>query len=309
MQKFTIGADISKDKINFAVRYCNEFILEMEVENNSKPLTKFIKEILAISKKYANENFHPSLIEFVMEHTGIYNTLLIACLAEHHIVTYVVPGLEIKNSLGINRGKNDRIDARRIAEYGVRFSDKLKPYSLPDKSLEKLKMLNTKRAQLVKIMSQLIQSDEDTKKFLGEESYRNMRFYINPVIKELSASIKMIEEEMLSIIKIDEQLFENYQFAVSVPGVGKVIAIAFICATNNFTKFETAKALGSYCGVVPFGRESGKYRGKEMVSPIANKKLKTLLHLGARATISGNNQFTKYYQRKIMDDKKIKCLL
>ena len=66
MQKFTIGADISKDKINFAVRYCNEFILEMEVENNSKPLTKFIKEILAISKKYANENFHPSLIEFVM---------------------------------------------------------------------------------------------------------------------------------------------------------------------------------------------------------------------------------------------------
>ncbi|MBK6364973.1 MAG: transposase [Saprospiraceae bacterium] len=29
-----------------------------------------------------------------------------------------------------------------------------------------------------------------------------------------------------------------------MPGVGKVIAIAFICATNNFTKFETAKALG-----------------------------------------------------------------
>ncbi|MBK8081532.1 MAG: IS110 family transposase [Saprospiraceae bacterium] len=56
-----------------------------------------------------------------------------------------------------------------------------------------------------------------------------------------------------------------------MPGVGKVIAIAFICATNNFTKFETAKALGSYCGVVLFGRESGKYRGKEMVLPIATK--------------------------------------
>ncbi|MBK8081473.1 MAG: hypothetical protein IPK25_15065 [Saprospiraceae bacterium] len=105
MQKFTIELTSQKTKSTFAVRYCNEFILEMEVENNSKPLTKFIKEILAISKKYANENFHPSLIEFVMEHTGIYNTLLIACLAEHHIVTYVVPGLEIKNSLGINRGK------------------------------------------------------------------------------------------------------------------------------------------------------------------------------------------------------------
>ncbi|MBK6364974.1 MAG: hypothetical protein IPF52_16385 [Saprospiraceae bacterium] len=39
-------------------------------------------------------------------------------------------------------------------------------------------------------MSRLIQPDEDTKKFLGEESYRNKRFYINPVIKELGASIK-----------------------------------------------------------------------------------------------------------------------
>ncbi|MBK7632909.1 MAG: transposase [Saprospiraceae bacterium] len=47
-----------------------------------------------------------------------------------------------------------------------------------------------------------------------------------------------------------------------------------------------SKALGSYCGVVPFGKESGRYKGKDKVSPIANKTLKTLLHLGALATLA-----------------------
>ncbi|MBK8700412.1 MAG: IS110 family transposase [Saprospiraceae bacterium] len=67
--------------------------------------------------------------------------------------------------------------------------------------------------------------------------------------------------------------------------------MAFICTTNNFTKFESAKALGSYCGVVPFTKESGRYKGKDKISPIANKTLKKLLHLGAVASISGKNPF------------------
>jgi len=90
--------------------------------------------------------------------------------------------------------------------------------------------------------------------------------------------------------------------------VGKIVAIAFICATNNFTKFQSAKALGSYCGVVPFGKESGIYKGRDKVSPIANKALKTLLHLGAISSISGKNAFAVYYQRKVTVDKKNKML-
>jgi transposase len=77
---------------------------------------------------------------------------------------YVVPGLEIKNSTGITRGKNDIIDAQRIADYGVRFSDKLKPYTLSDETVIQLKGLRTKRSQLVAMRAQLTQANDDNKK-------------------------------------------------------------------------------------------------------------------------------------------------
>jgi hypothetical protein len=32
----------------------------------------------------------------------------------------LVPGLEIKRSMGIQRGKNDQIDAKKIAQYAYR---------------------------------------------------------------------------------------------------------------------------------------------------------------------------------------------
>lgn len=308
MLKFTIGADISKDKINFALRYLNDFPLEREVENTTSALNKFMKEVLSFVKKFAKENKSIHSIDFIMEHTGIYGNLLIECLAGHRLNMYVVSGLEIKNSAGISRGKNDKIDAKRIADYGIRFADKLKPYTFCEKMLVEIKGLNTKRAQLVRIKSQMTQANDDNKKFQSKDLLKKLNKIDDPIVKALDDAIEKIEAEMLELIKSNTAFYDNYKIAQSVPGVGKIIAIAFICATNNFNKFESAKALGSYCGVVPFGKESGRYKGKDKVSPIANKTLKTLLHLGALASIGGKNAFAAYYQRKVNEDKKNKML-
>ena len=308
MLKFTIGADISKDKINFALRFLNDYLLEKEVENTTSALNKFIKEVQSLVKSIAKEKKSEFTIEYIMEHTGIYGNLIIECLAGHKLTMYVIAGLEIKNSTGISRGKNDKIDARRIADYAVRFADKLKPYTLCGQTITELKALNTKRSQLVRIKAQLTQAKDDNTKFLNKVLQKKLENINKPIVKELDDAIEKIEAQMLELIKMDESIYDNYQIALSVPGVGKIIAVAFICATNNFTKFQSAKALGSYCGVVPFGKESGKYKGRDKVSPIANKALKTLLHLGALASIIGKNAFADYYNRKIREDKKNKML-
>lgn len=308
MLKFTVGADISKDKINFALRFLNDYILETEVENTTSALNKFIKQVQSLVKSLTKEKKSEYSLEFVMEHTGIYGNLLIECLAGLKMTMYVVAGLEIKNSTGISRGKNDKIDAQRIADYGVRFADKLKPYTLCEKTLTQLKGLNTKRNQLVRIKAQLTQANDDNKKFQSKELQNKLKKINTPIVNELKEAIEKIEAEMLELIKSDNSINEHYKIALSIPGVGKIVAVAFICATNNFTKFDSAKALGSYCGVVPFGKGSGRYKGKDKVSPIANKSLKTLLHLGAVASINGKNAFADYYQRKIEEDKKNKML-
>ena len=55
---------------------------------------------------------------FVLEHTGLYAHKLIQCLGSGGHTFHVAAGLEIKRSMGIARGKDDRADAGRIARYG-----------------------------------------------------------------------------------------------------------------------------------------------------------------------------------------------
>ena len=52
---------------------------------------------------------------FVFENTGIYSSLLSLVLSENDFDYAQVPALEIKRSLGITRGKSDKVDAREIA--------------------------------------------------------------------------------------------------------------------------------------------------------------------------------------------------
>ena len=308
MLKFIVGADISKDKINFALRHLNSYLLEKEVKNTTSSLNKFIKEVKGLVKSVTKEKKSDFSLEFIMEHTGIYGNLLIEGLSGQKVQMYVVPGLEIKNSTGITRGKNDIIDAQRIADYGVRFSDKLKPYTLSDETVIQLKGLRTKRSQLVAMRAQLTQANDDNKKFMNKDVLKKITRINDPIVKELNVAIDKIETEIFDVVKSNDEVYENYKIAKSVPGVGPVIAIAFICATDNFTKFESAKALGSYCGVVPFDSSSGKYKGKNKVSPIANKELKTLLQMGALSIICGKSPFAAYYQKKVNVDKKNKML-
>jgi len=52
--------------------------------------------------------------------------------------------------MGIARGKNDKQDAKRIAEYAYEKREKIKLYQMPSDTLLKLKRLLSYRERLVK---------------------------------------------------------------------------------------------------------------------------------------------------------------
>ena len=90
---------------------------------------------------------------FVFEHTGLYSHELSVYLSENKIPFLIVPGLEIKRSLGIARGKNDKVDATKIALYGYRLRDELKPYQMPSQQLLSLKrLLSLRQAKRIKMV-------------------------------------------------------------------------------------------------------------------------------------------------------------
>lgn len=86
---------------------------------------------------------------FVFEHTGLYTHHLMEYLGDNGLRFHVVPGLEIKRSLGIARGKDDRADAKRIALYGYRTREEVSPFRPPSESLARAKRLMSMRRKLV----------------------------------------------------------------------------------------------------------------------------------------------------------------
>ena len=95
-----------------------------------------------------------------------------------------------------------------------------------------------------------------------------------------------------------------YQLITSVNGIGFVTASYILVTTNEFINISDPKKYACYSGVVPFEHTSGtSIRGKNRVSQMANKKIKTLLHMAALTAIKMKGEIQDYYLRKVKEGK------
>lgn len=235
------------------------------------------------------------------ENTGTYGDMLVFLCNQKGARIALVPGYTIKHSLGIIKGKSDPIDAGRIREYGERFFDKLIFKKYDQEEIVELKSLYALRSQLVKARKLLL-TGEHSRSNIPMQSI-SVKRCANKALAHLDAEIKEVEGEMGAIIRSDQELNENYELAMSVKGVGPVITTDLIIKTGNFKTINTARKAASYAGVCPFPNESGKMVGKKKTSPFADRKLKALLHMGAKSAVKHNKEYRLYYQKKQLEGK------
>ena len=118
----TTGIDISKLTIDLCIHSTQ---MHQVFENSKKGIKLMIKWVV-------KNSIHPiDQILFIFEHTGLYSELITDLLYKEGILFTVVSGLEIKRSLGLVRGKDDKADAIKIALYGYRLRDEITAYQ-PD---------------------------------------------------------------------------------------------------------------------------------------------------------------------------------
>jgi transposase len=117
MQKVqhVIGADLSKKTIDL---FCHLSGAYMRIDNNPSGFRK-------LTKWLQQQQIDCADLLIVMEHTGLYSFCLEKFLHHHQIRFTKISALAIKRSVGLARGKSDKIDARRIAEYGFEKRSKL----------------------------------------------------------------------------------------------------------------------------------------------------------------------------------------
>lgn len=100
------------------------------------------------------------------EHTGQYTFPLVCACKSVECKLWLENPSQIKYSSGMQRGKNDKVDAKRIAIYASRFGDKVKYYDRPSEEIERLKQLERERALYVTDLAKYKGQMYDQKDFM-----------------------------------------------------------------------------------------------------------------------------------------------
>jgi transposase len=210
----------------------------------------------------------------------------------------------IQRSLGLQRGKSDKIDAGRIALFAYKNRDETRQWQPLDTDIQQLKNLLVQRERLLQANVRLNVPIKELEKEGCKVEAKMLMQLQKVAIDGIAKSIGKVEAAIKKLIAANAVLQRKVTCMTSVTGIGEVIAWHFIVHTNGFKRLNTGKQLACYCGVVPFKHQSGtSIKGRNRVSHMANKKLKCLLHMGAMAAITYDAGIQIYYRRKVAEGK------
>lgn len=293
------GIDVSKQKIDvvfFLAENPDKQFHEC-FENSYEGCSKMVFWMNQITGLLISDMF------FCAEDTGLYTLPICTFFDEQGGNLWVENALRLKRSLGLKRGKSDKADAAEIASYGFLHRRKAILFKLPGKTVSKLKHLLSCRKQLVKQQTALKNALGELEVFDRESAAFTLDIR-KSLISEYDSKLKMLEEMLLTCIKEDSILENQYNLVRTVHGIGAQTAMFIVVLTQGFSLFENPRKFACYCGLAPFGNTSGTtLKGKPKVSHLANKRIKSLLTMCALNTIKKDNEFKRYYDRKIKEGK------
>ena len=306
MNKIYVGIDISKEKCNLCYRRGLEVVREEECLNEIKALKKAIKAALKAVGAVEGE------VLICAEYTGRYIYPLTVACQELNLFLWLDDPTRVKNSMGLIRGKNDAIDAARIAEYAFRYSDKAIRYSIPDAALVSMKSLLSDREFLLTDKKRYQAQLSDQKRYMAPSDFKHKSARWKKVIKSIEDQIAAIDTEIDALIAADPVLSRQKELLVSIDGIGNRIAINMIAITGGFTRFQNARQFCSFAGLTPYKYDSGtSVRSKAKISKRSNQTIKALLHMSAVnvATRMKEGEYRDYYERKLKEGKHVMCII
>ena len=294
--KYFFGVDISKKTIDVTLAKDGDFT-HRKFSNDLTGMDELMKWLTEL-------NLNVDLVLFCMEATGLYCFPLTQFLAKNEIDIWIEHAAQIKKASSLDRGKNDKVDSKRIAMYAVKHLDRLRLWKPASHTLEKIRHLATLRERLVETRKRLLTPIQEFEEIGNVEMAKFLTKTIKSSLAALEKDLKNVEVSIISIVNEDENLKKLYKLVTSVVGIGFVTAINLIIHTNGFTILKDTRKLACYCGVAPFEYSSGSsVRRKTKVHFMANKKLKCNLHMASLSAVKADADLKAYYERKIFEGK------
>lgn len=293
MKRIYVGIDISKKTLDFCIKSGNDFSFK-SIENQVSAIKKLSEHL----KKQEAE------IYVAMENTGHYNFNLYEVLQNFDFNVFVVDPKHIKRSIGLTRGKNDKVDAKRIAVFIQRNHEDFDCWKPMSDSIKTIKVLFTERDYLKQQRASLRQKVTDLKNISFNKSTEKLITMHKESIAQMSREITEIEAMIKKEVNADKKLKKEIKRLKTIPGVGDVMAWTFAVKTEGFTRLTNPRKLGCYAGVVPFEQQSGtSLKTKPRVSKMADMQMKTTLQMAAMRAVRMQNDLQHYYLRKVEEGK------
>ena len=125
-----------------------------------------------------------------------YNAHLLQLLYELKLAVWLESSLQIKQAGGMQRGKTDKVDAQRIAQYAYRFRDQMRLWEPPREVIQKLAFLSATRQRLNQAYNLLAVPVDEQESFISKSLQKTLKGNVNKSLAALKGEQKAVEQQI-----------------------------------------------------------------------------------------------------------------
>jgi transposase len=276
MENITVGIDVSKDRLDVAVRPSGEAFI---AERTAAGIEKLISRLLQLAPKIV-----------ALEATGGYETIVAAALAAAGLPVVVVNPAQVRafaKAIG-QRAKTDPIDAGVVAHFTEATKPDIRP--LPDEETRLLADLVARRRQII----EMIVAERQREK---RATAKSLKKSIARLVKALEKELASADSDIGDAMRASPVWREKEDLLASVPGVGPAIARTLIAELPELGRLNR-KEIAALAGLAPFTRQSGQWRGKSFIGG-GRTSVRTALYMGALVAKKHNPVLKVFFDRLV----------
>lgn len=276
MDAIVVGIDVSKDRLDVAVRPTGEvFAVARDAEG--------LDALLARLKPLG-----PAAV--AVEATGGYEAVVAASLAAAGLAVVVVNPAQVRafaQALG-KRAKTDPIDAAVIARFVEATKPAIRP--LPDEKTQRLADLVGRRRQIV----QMIGAERQRQTRLTD---KRLQKSIARLLAALQRELSVLETDIDDAVRGEPAWREKEDLLGSVPGIGKTIARTLLAELPELGALDRRK-IAALVGLAPWTRQSGRWKGKSFIGG-GRAAVRAALFMGAMVAARHNPVLKAFRDRLV----------
>jgi transposase len=280
------GVDVASQTLDLA---CHETAEIVSFENSPEGIDRLLAQLP-----------QQDLALIAIEATGGYEVPLMAALVEagRPVVRINPRQLRAFGTAVGQLAKTDAIDAALIARYAAQVRPALRP--LPTEKQRFLADLAARRRQLIVLRTAAINRRRKTRQATIQAS-------IEAVLEILNEQLAVLDRQLAELVADEDPWRQRDRLLQSVPGVGGGTSHVLIADLPELGQLED-KPLAKLVGLAPLNRDSGKLRGRRVITG-GRSTVRTALYMAALSAMRCNPVLRDSYQRLRLAGKPFKVAI